>query len=238
MRKSLSLTVVLALVLLTASVASAQSFSVFGGMGYGSMTHSLKVSNVENGSSGSAMVLQVAGVFNVTGNFGVGLLVDRVAANSTQVNPRLLVLPDQSTLSTSYALTGLNAIAVYGFDVAGIDVDVFGGVGSYGYADSEEITITDGVTKASVVLNMKTDRRALGYIGGAQVKAPVVSDLYLTGTVAYRSVRWSEGKLNVSLREVYEDPFDKYQSYDEAEVKFQSLGFGGWSLGLGLSYEF
>lgn len=231
MRKSLSLTVVLALVLLTASVASAQSFSVFGGMGYGSMTHSLKVSNVENGSSGSAMVLQVAGVFNVTGNFGVGLLVDRVAANSTQVNP-------PSTLSTSYALTGLNAIAVYGFDVAGIDVDVFGGVGSYGYADSEEITITDGVTKESVVLNMKTDRRALGYIGGAQVKAPVVSDLYLTGTVAYRSVRWSEGKLNVSLREVYEDPFDKYQSYDEAEGKFQSLGFGGWSLGLGLSYEF
>ena len=231
MRKSLSLTVVLALVLLTASVASAQSFSVFGGMGYGSMTHSLKVSNVENGSSGSAMVLQVAGVFNVTGNFGVGLLVDRVAANSTQVNP-------QSTLSTSYALTGLNAIAVYGFDVAGIDVDVFGGVGSYGYADSAEITITDGVTKESVVRNTKTDRRALGYIGGAQVKAPVVSDLYLTGTFAYRSVRWSEGKLNVSLREVYEDPTGKDQSYDEAEVKFQSLGFGGWSLGLGLSYEF
>src|SRR5690606_24472755 len=146
------------------SVASAQSFSVFGGMGYGSMTHSLKVSNVENGSSGSAMVLQVAGGFNVTGNFGVGLLVDRVAANSTQVTP-------QSTLSTSYALTGLNAIAVYGFDVAGIDVDVFGGVGSYGYADSTEITITDGVTKESVVRNTKTDRRALGYIGGAQVKA-------------------------------------------------------------------
>jgi len=238
MRKSLSLTVVLALVLLTPSVASAQSFSVFGGMGYGSMTHSLKVSNVENGSSGSAMVLQVAGVFNVTGNFGVGLLVDRVAANSTQVNPRFLELPGQSTLSTSYALTGLNAIAVYGFDVAGIDVDVFGGVGSYGYADSTEITITDGVTKESVVRNTKTDRRALGYIGGAQVKAPVVSDLYLTGTVAYRSVRWTNGKFESRLRVAVEDQLGKTEGSIVLDEEFQSLGLSGWSLGLGLSYEF
>lgn len=216
MRKILVVTMASAMVLLMASLASAQAFSVFGGIGYGVLTAVSPMG--EDGSleyTTPAMALQVGGVYHFTENLGVGVLYDRLSHHESHAAS---VPGDDFSYKLSSVLSGFNAIATYSFNLSGMDLDVFGGLGSYGLVTTQSEDPGDDE-------KMEPNTRGLGFVGGARVKAPVASDLYLTGTFAYRSVSWGEVELEST------DP-----SVPIAEYEWMRIS--GWSIGLGLAYEF
>lgn len=240
MRKSLVLTLTLALVLAAASVASAQSYSVFGNVGYGSLGTSTKIDrDLTLEMSGSGMALQIGGMYDVNENLAVGVLYDRVAVHSGYQGSALSSSDVTFSDVTLTVLSGFNAIVSYKFDNPIVRFDVFGGVGSYGFSSkygfSEKLS-EQGQDPVSFreEENRNIADRALGFIGGARVEAPLTSDLVLTGTFAYRSVNWGRTTLEV----------DSTISNDAGKVSesstqnLESFSARGWSIGVGVTYKF
>lgn len=251
MRKSLALMMTLALVLAAASVASAQSYSVFGNVGYGSLGTSTKIdrdSTLE--MSGSGMALQIGGMYDVNENLAVGVLYDRVAVHSGYQGSALsssdVTFPDVTfsdvtltSLTASSVLSGFNAIVSYKFDNPIVRFDVFGGVGSYGFSSKYGFSgklSEQGQDPVSFrgEVNSNIADRALGFIGGARVEAPLTSDLVLTGTFAYRSVNWGRTTLEVD----YTISNDADKVSESSTQNLESFSAGGWSIGVGVTYKF
>ena len=120
MRKSLFVVSVLAVLLLTASLASAQSFSVFGGAGIGSISLTLDGSKYDNELT-PGLALQVGGLYQVTDQLGVGVMYDRVANN--EKNSDLV-----------HTLSGFAAVAHYNVADDDFGFAVSGGVASETHA--------------------------------------------------------------------------------------------------------
>lgn len=169
LRKPLVLVTMLAFVLLGATAAAAQSFSVFGGLGLG------RLAVAENGTSvgdlEGGLALRAGAFYNWTerANAGVGIVFDRATGR--------LAHPD-----TSFALTGYNAAVQIIFDVADrpVDLGLMAGLGSY------------TLSKTTGGLSESTDA-ALGHLVGAYVRYPIGEKLHMTGDLVYRSTRFEHG---------------------------------------------
>lgn len=160
MRKSLFVVSVLAVLLLTASLASAQSFSVFGGAGIGSISLTLDGSKYDNELT-PGLALQVGGLYQVTDQLGVGVMYDRVANN--EKNSDLV-----------HTLSGFAAVAHYNVADDDFGFAVFGGVGSYTYAGTDK--------EHSTKFNP-----GLGFVLGVQADYAFSEDISLLAKASYRS---------------------------------------------------
>lgn len=160
MRKSLFVVSVLAVLLLTASLASAQSFSVFGGAGIGSISLTVDGSKPDNELT-PGLALQVGGLYQVTDQLGVGVMYDRVANN--EKNSDLV-----------HTLSGFAAVAHYNVADDDFGFAVFGGVGSYTYAGTDK--------EYSLKFNP-----GLGFVLGVQADYAFSEDISLLAKASYRS---------------------------------------------------
>lgn len=160
MRKSLFVVSVLAVLLLTASLASAQSFSVFGGAGIGSISLTVDGSKYDNELT-PGLALQVGGLYQVTDQLGVGVMYDRVANN--EKNSDLV-----------HTLSGFAAVAHYNVADDDFGFAVFGGVGSYTYAGTDK--------EYSSKFNP-----GLGFVLGVQADYAFSEDISLLAKASYRS---------------------------------------------------
>src|SRR5690606_7701773 len=179
MRKSLFVVSVLAVLLLTASLASAQSFSVFGGAGIGSISLTSGGSKYPNELT-PGLALQVGGLYQVTDQLGVGVMYDRVANN--EKNSDLV-----------HTLSGFAAVAHYNVADDDFGFAVFGGVGRYTYAG----TAKEYSTKFNP---------GLGFVLGVQADYAFSEDISLLAKASYRSASFKGA--TVTLKETDPMTFD------------------------------
>lgn len=175
MRKSLFVVSVLAVLLLTASLASAQSFSVFGGAGIGSISLTVDGSKYPNELT-PGLALQVGGLYQVTDQLGVGVMYDRVANN--EKNSDLV-----------HTLSGFAAVAHYNVADDDFGFAVFGGVGSYTYAGTDK--------EYSYKFNP-----GLGFVLGVQADYAFSEDISLLAKASYRSASFKGGTLTQKKTDV------------------------------------
>lgn len=210
MRKSLLLTTLLALVLLSATVVSAEPITVIGSLGYGSLSMKNQVTDDEEITfTLPGLTLQVGAVYRLAGNFGVGGLFDATSGSfETLYKEPGISVSESITMS----LTGFNAIAYYALEGQGLDGGLFGGVGRY------TLTMKSDGFYGSDETKMEP---AFGFVGGAQLKAPVTTGLYLTGNAAFRTASFSKATT----------------SGHPGTIDVKSTA-NAWSVGVGLGYEF
>src|SRR5690625_434502 len=79
-RKSLFLTLVLALVLVAGGAVSAQSISAFGNVGYGKLSLTDEGKSLDDEIKGG-VAFQAGAVYNWMDNFGVGVMYDRMTSS-------------------------------------------------------------------------------------------------------------------------------------------------------------
>lgn len=174
MRKSLLLVTLLASLLLSTAVVSAQSMSLIGGLGLGSLSEFTATSDFD---FDSGLAFQGGAVYDLTNNFGIGALYDRTSGSVSS-----------GTSTIGVTLSGFNAILQVNMPSSGAGLGAFGGVGIYDY--------TMRVSSPGYFPYRLKTKSALGFIFGAQAKYPLSPDLHLTGTAAYRSAKFTEATEN------------------------------------------
>lgn len=211
MKKSLLITTLLTVVLLCASVVSAQSISVFGGLGSGSLE--LDGESLES----SGLAIQAGILYGVTNDLGIGFMFDRVnASDKGYIMVDAGYGPELLSAKMLATLTGYNGVVHYDLVDSDLKLGVFGGAGLYKL--HFKLSATDGVD--SLTLKWRTES-AFGFVAGGQAKYPLTADLYLTGNATYRSATFEE--------EIFQG--DTY-TYPEP------LAASGWSFGGGFGYNF
>lgn len=208
MRKSLLLTMMLVLVLLVGSMASAQSLSLVAGVGIGSLSLTVEGEDY-SGDLQSGLAFQVGALYNVSNSWSVGLLYDRVrnVDKSSPLDPDLV-----------HALAGTNVFVQFHPGGVNSGFALFGGLGSYAYS----IRATEG--SDSVELKFGP---AFGYMLGGQLKHQLSGNWSLTGSAAYRAANFSSATLSLTGG-------GHSGSVDfDADARAS-----GWSVTFGFAYDF
>lgn len=166
MRKSLLLTVLLSLLLLSATAVSAQSLSAFGSVGWGTLN--VTVDGNKLGTSEGDLALQAGMRYHWLDNVSVGLMYDKTTSRVREED-------------MSVSLVGYNALLEVDFDVvpADFDLGLVAGLGSY-------------TLSASRGAHTDTLDPAFGYLVGANVKYDFGNDWSATGNVAYRTATFKD----------------------------------------------
>jgi hypothetical protein len=219
----------LAALLVLSQSAYALPITAFGNVGYGNLKWTAEDYEAEDyekiTEASPALALQAGLVYELANGFGVGGIFDHVDVNQTWHDVATWDGGEQTWDDQfRYVLSGFGALVSYKVPVSAVDCDVFAGAVRYTFKHTE-LWATDGWED---VKNVTRDP-AIGFIGGANLRAPLWNSLNLTGSFAYRSVSFDEGKAEWSD----DGPVAMNGDYTEWPAQVN-----GWSATVGIAYKF